>query len=159
MDKRDLGMIFGNALTNTANLYSKGVLEFVSDAWQDELVSEVAVLTRAALQAQVDLGNELNLPEPASRGRSQTSPKQASNGPTSTGGTKKGKDPDEWPYVPSDDPPSAGQVNFIKSLLDERNLTFDQFQPLLNKENTKRAIYRMVNKGAQTEEDIFNGIL
>ena len=160
VEKRDVGMAFGNALSNTANLYANNVLAFSSQDWQEELVNEAAVLARAALTAQQDLGNELGAVESTrTKSPSQGSPQRASGGNTSTGGTNKGDDPDRFPYEPSNDPATDGQVRFIKNLLDERGLSYTAYAPLLNKENTKRAIYRMVNKGAQSEEEIFDGIL
>ena len=158
VDKKDAGYIFGGNLKVIGELYAAGVFEFSDPVnWVDELVSEVTQLTRATIQAQEDLGNELNLPDRQSNRSSGGSPKQASGGSTSTSGTDN--DPDRFAYVPSSDGVTPGQVKFLSSLLDERGMAIGDFLPLLNKESAKRAIHWMAKKGMQNEAEIFNGIL
>ena len=161
MDTTDLGMIFGNALTNVTKLYASGKLEFVNPGeWTDEIVSEVTQLTRAAVTAQQQLGKELQLPErqrggTGGRKPQTTSPQQASGGNTS----QSGSDPDAFPYKPSAEGVTPGQVKFLSSLLDERGMAIGEFLPLLNKESAKRAIHRMHVKGLSSEDEVFAGIL
>lgn len=163
LDTTDLGMIFGNALTNITKLYAAGKLEFVNPAdWTDEIVSETTQLVRAAVDAQTALGKELGLQDRTFGGKkSGGSRPQGTSQPQASGGnsSQSGNDPDAFPYVPSNEGVTPGQVKFISSLLDERGYAIGDFLPLLNKESAKRAIYRMVNKGAEKEEEIFAGIL
>ena len=131
------------------------------DDWQTQLVTETTQLTRQVVQAQIDLGNELGLPErQRGGGRSGgSSRKPTSNGPSSTSGTGNDDDPDRFPYEASAEGVTPGQVKFLSSLLDERGLAIGDFLPLLNKESAKRAIHRMYKKGLNSEDEIFAGIL
>lgn len=155
-----MGAAFGNAVKVVADLYSANLLEFTDPVnWQDEIVNEATVLTRAIVTAQEALGNELGLEDRqyGNRGGNKSYQKSSPAGSTSTSGTDN--DPDATPYTPSADGATPGQIKFLTALLSERGMDIGQYIGLLNKENAKRAIHRMAKKGFDTEEQVWDGIL